>query len=158
MAQSVIGVRLALRDLVLATLFPDAATTLGPPGQYEPGEVVTLGQVRVPVGRPTAGTNRSRELATEHDIVLSVARLGGPEVQEEADTKALDMARLIEDYFRVKPQETLNDACREALVSDIVLDPDIAWEYVGDNEVVASGRTATATVTVTAYVRRTTIP
>lgn len=159
MSQSVIGVRLALRAVIQAQ-YPNAATGLGDPGQYQPGEIVTLMQVRMPVTLPVAATTRPREITSEHDVVFSVYRPGGPEAQEACDTQALAMVATLEDYFRTKPNETLPTAaapsgtCREALITNTVLDTFISWEEQAPGDFVAAGRNTTATVTVTARVRR----
>jgi len=124
----------------------------GPPGNYQPGAIVAVGMnVRQPIGRPTIGTNRSREKTAEIDIIVSVFVPGAEVAQQVATEACADLAELLDGYFRVAPQETLSGACREAWLSDI--SGPIPTVAVDPESGAVTGRVAEATATITARIR-----
>lgn len=130
----------------------------GDPGQYQPAAIVAVmncGQSQ-PVTRPTLGPNRSRELACEVSVMISVYTPGGTEVYQTSLDATATMIRQLEQYFRTAGNETLGGGCRDSWVSAIggptgtvVYDP----QSVEAGAPAAMGRVVEATVTVTALIR-----
>lgn len=157
MAQTIKGVlsglTAACQSLYANQTGPDGLAVVvsyGPSGSYQPGALVMVGMdVRQPITRPTMGTGRSREKAVEVDVVISAYGAGDESVQQPVTEKAIDLAELLDAYFRTSPQETLSGACREAFLSNIAGPIPGA---ITDGEGVM-GRVAELTATVTAYIR-----
>lgn len=154
MSQSAIGVRQALFT-ELGVLFPDEDTLIlyGPAGNYQTLVMVSIGQSRSPITRPTMTTNRSREKVLETDVVFSVLAPGGEESQVLADDRAWSMVDAFEAYFRTSPNERLGGACRDSLITNTVHDSYVGAETLDDGESTPAGRVAEITVTVLAVVR-----
>lgn len=126
----------------------------GAPGSYQPDLIVAVATaVRQPVTRPTMGTQRSRERQTEIDIAVScfVGGDGSDGSQRSARLQCNALTDTFEDYFRTKPNETLNNACRESFVSNID-GPTLTTVYHPQTGAV-TGRAAESVITVTAYIR-----
>lgn len=160
-------------EATLAALFTTARNTIyagekgsdeqpvlvscGEPGVYQAFSIVAVGsETRIPITRPTMGPNRSRETFTEVDCVISVYRAGDQDQQQPANAEAMRLLRLFEAYFRTGDQ-TLGGACTDAWISNARLVPSIAWTRPQSNDPeirpVATGRVATAFLTITARVR-----
>lgn len=149
MASPVLAVKAALKD-VLASLYPNADTSYGEPGQVQTNDVVFAGNASVNVTQPTmGGAKRSREHEIQLDVVFSCFRWGGAEVQQDASEAALALMTQLDDYLRTRGNETLSGACRDCWVSSYELD-----ENPDDSES-GEGRRADVTATVTVYVRAT---
>jgi hypothetical protein len=159
-AATIDGLYAAVSELYGATVTSDGApvlVTVGPPGQYQPfGLVAVATQSRLPVTRPTMGTGRSREITAEVDSIISIYVPGGDEAAQPAIDQATELLRMLEDYFRTAPNETLNGGCREAFVSGSSMTTSVAYQTFDDPTAapVPTGRVAEITVTVTAYIRR----
>jgi hypothetical protein len=123
----------------------------GPPGSNQPEAIVGVGMsTRQPITRPTMGTNRSRETLAEIDVVISVWQSGAELVQQYASEKCFDLVDLLQSYFRTVGQETLSGGCMDAWVSNVDgPNPTVTYDAGGN----PAGRSADATVTVTARIR-----
>jgi len=140
---------------LLPTLYP--ATTLvtyGLPGAYLPDSIVYVGDQRFDTTKPTMGTNRSREEIVETEIVFSIFVPGDVEAQKTATDTAYTLALTLDDYLRVKPNETLSGACREAWISGGSLEETKAAPSESGSMGVA-GRVSTLTTILTTTARRT---
>jgi hypothetical protein len=149
------GLLAACQSIYTGQTGPDGApvlVTFGPTGTYAPSAVVVVAsEVRQPVARPTAGTNRSREKEVEIDLIINAWAGGTESVQQIVVEKVDDLTELLEAYFRTSPNETLNGGCREAWVSSIA-GPNPS--PTADDDGVVTGRQAESTVTVTARIRQ----
>lgn len=159
MSQSIKGVRAGLfavcqsiYDGQTDTSGAPVLVSYGPPGSYQPQEIVAVGvDCRQPVTRPTLGAGRSREKEAEIDVVISVFVPGTEAEQQTASERCDDLADLLDSYFRTIGQETLGDSCREAWLSNISGPvPDLA---VDPHSGAVTGRLAESTVTITARIR-----
>lgn len=157
MSQSIKATRDAL-FAALGTIYtgvnaPDGSPTLvsyGNPGNYKPLQIVALMDTRRPITRPTLGPNRSRRSEAELDVVFSVFVPGAEVAQQTATDACEDLIALLESYFRTSPNERLGGVCREAWVSNVD-GPHPQLVTTAEGKAVA-GRTANATVTVTAAI------
>jgi hypothetical protein len=133
-------------------LFPaPTLVSFGDPGAYQPDVIVAVMGGKIPVARPTMGTNRSREKTCDVEVMISVYIPGdNQQSQVAAWTAAQAMSDQLEAYFRTAGNETLSGACREAYVSDTVVDLSNIRDADSGNQ---SGSIAEITATVTAYVR-----
>lgn len=160
MAQSVTASLQALTQ-VLVDMHdgePDTLVTLGDPGNYQPDLLISVMGVVGPVTRPTmrgvSTAKRTRDKQILVEVLISAYAPGGPEAQAVANDAAWGAAELLEDYFRVSPNETLGGACYDAFVAQHDLQPGIAWEDVdGADAPVAAGRVAVVTTTVQISIR-----
>jgi len=75
--------------------------SFGTPGTWEPDEIVAVGRVSESQDQATMGTNRSREEVIELEVVISVARGGGPEMERVCSDRCYEILRLIERHFRM---------------------------------------------------------
>jgi hypothetical protein len=103
---------------VLQNLFPPPAlVSYGDPGVNQPETIIAVMGGRVIVERPTMGTGRAREEIIEVDLVISQWASGGDTRQQAATEAAMNVVTQLDSYLRVKPNETLSGACREAWLS-----------------------------------------
>jgi hypothetical protein len=130
------------------------AVFLGDPGQYQPQAIVAVTDCgpSQQVTRPTLGPSRSRELAAEVSVMISVYTPGGNEAHSMSLDQVATLIRLLEDYIRTSPNEKLGGACYDSWVS-AVAGPVGSVAYDPAQTDVATGRTVDATVTVTARIR-----
>lgn len=107
MATSTVGdaVKLKFRDKARDVIFasdPAVLVSYGHPGTERPDDIVMFTAVRV--GQEVANlsvTNRSRDESIELDVLISVARGGGPEVEEVCGARATALLAALESYVRV---------------------------------------------------------
>lgn len=139
---------------LLPTIYPAATlVSYGLPGAYLPDSIVYVSDQRFDITKPTMGTNRSREEVVETEVTYSIFVPGDVEAQKTATETAYSLALLLDEYLRVKPNETLGGACREAWVSaGELLEAKAGTTETGANGV--AGRVATLTVIVTTTARR----
>lgn len=151
----------ACGTIFVASTAPDGSpvyVSYGDPGQYQPSAIVAVmdcGQSQN-VDRPTLSTNRTREMVAEISVLFSVYTPGGPEAYQPSLDSCTALVRLLEDYFRVSPNEHLGGACRDAWVSaisgptgSIAYDP----QSMQESAPAVMGRVVEATATVTAIIR-----
>ena len=124
MAQSIAGVLDGLytsfATIYAGQLGTDGSPVLvsfGDPGQYQPSAIVAIMDTTTQISRPTLGTNRSREMAAEVSIIISVYTEGGEEVQQTSTDKAFGLLTVLESNLRTSPNERLGGASRDAWVS-----------------------------------------
>ena len=96
--------KLAFRDAAINTIFAADKTVLvsyGHPGTERPDDIIMFTAVRVgqEVG-PMSVTNRGRDETIELDVVISVARGGGPEQEEICGARATALLASLELYAR----------------------------------------------------------
>jgi hypothetical protein len=130
--------------------------SFGPPGKYQPNVIVAVGMdIRMPIARPTISTNRSREMASEIDIVFSVFVPGDEDSMPIATAAAFSLFSQLETYLRVSPNEGLGGACRDSWLSIASLVPRVAYQSNTDPNVppVPVGRVVSLTATLTALIR-----
>jgi hypothetical protein len=158
MAQSIAGVLDGLFS-VLETVFASSMGTdntpvlvcLGPAGQYQPSGIVGIGETRALVGRPTMGPNRSREMAAETDLTISVYTPGDQAAQKTSTDCAFGLLATLEQYLRTAPNETLGGADYDAWVSAV---PKLEFLVAYDPKSnAAAGRVTDITTTVTTKIR-----
>lgn len=157
MAQSIAGVLDALYSS-FATIFagsvgPDGQPVLvsfGDPGQYQPSAIVAIMDTTTQISRPTLGTNRSREMAADVSIIISVYTPGDESAQQVSTDAAFALLTVLEQNLRTSPNERLGGASRDAWVSKA--DP-IATVAVDPASNLPTGRVTEIHVTVTALVR-----
>ena len=156
MPQSVPGAHDAL-VAAMAGLFAGSQSTLvsdGDPGNYQPDLIVAVTDIRAPITRPTAGTNRARDKRIEIDVIVSAYVPGGPEAQPLANTAAWSAGEQVEAYLRTSPNEKLAGNAYDSHVSNMQLTKSISWEPVeGIADPVPAGRIADLTVTVSIWIR-----
>lgn len=158
---AVTGLYAAVQACFASTTAPDGSPVLalfGMPDQYQPQAMVAVlgagGQHGVT--RPTMGTNRSRELQIEIEVMFSVYVPGGQEAHGTCMTAIDTMIRQFEDYLRTSPNEKLGGACYDSWVSDIgALAPTIAYDpdSVQAGQPVPTGRVVETSTLVTAKIR-----
>jgi hypothetical protein len=118
--------------------------------------IVAVGMdIRMPIARPTISTNRSREMASEIDIVFSVFVPGDEDSMPIATAAAFSLFSQLETYLRVSPNEGLGGACRDSWLSIASLVPRVAYQSNTDPNVppVPVGRVVSLTATLTALIR-----
>lgn len=136
---------------VARDLWPAAKTTLGPPSVDAPQDLAVVEAARATITKPTAGgARRSREESAEIDIIVSCYRPGDDDrAQMAASAAAWAMVDQLEDYLRVRGQETLGGICRDAWVSEYT---DRDYRLL-DEQGYATGRACDVTITITANTR-----
>lgn len=164
MAQSLVGTLDGLYAACVAcyatSTAPDGSpiyVSYGDPGQYQPnGIVAVMNCTNSPIARPTLGTNRSREMSLETQVMVSVYTPGDQTAHQTSLDSVTTLVRLLENYLRVAGNENLSGGCRDSWVSAIegpvgtvVYDPD----SVQAGSPAATGRVVEATATVTALIR-----
>jgi hypothetical protein len=124
MTQSIAGVYDAMfssfTTLYANSIGTDGApvlVTFGPPGQYEPSAIVAIQKAAGQITRPTMGTNRSREMAADIDIWISVFTSGDETAQQVSTDCAFDLLTLLEQNLRTAPNERFGGVCRDATIS-----------------------------------------
>lgn len=91
--------------------------TFGPPGQYQPSGIVAIMDTRTQITRPTLGQGRSREMAAELEITISVYTPGDESTQQVSTDCALGLLTVLETNLRLAPNERLGGVCRDAWLS-----------------------------------------
>lgn len=133
----------------------------GQPGSYQPDIIIAVGYdgtssgITQAITRPTMGTNRSREIAVEIKVTISVF-VAGADVAATTARRALNaLSEPIAIYFRTAPQETLTvngvQSCREAYLSNI--DGPHLSVATDPTDGAVIGRFADSTLTITAFIR-----
>jgi hypothetical protein len=164
MVQSISGSITNLHAVCRDTVFANSLGTdglpvlvsLGAPGKYQPNAIVAVGMgIRMPIERPTLGTNRSREQPAEIEVTISCWVPGDEDAQPLATANALDLLSLLETHFRTSPNETLGGACRESWVSVGSLVQQATYQPTDDPAAppVPTGRVAEIVATITASIR-----
>ena len=157
MAQSIAGVL----DAMLAsftTIFAGSVGTdgspvlvsFGDPGQYQPSAIVAIMDTTTQISRPTLGPNRSREMAADVSIIISVYTAGDESSQQVSTDAAFALLTVLEQNLRTSPNERLGGASRDAWVSKA--DP-VATVAVDPASGAPTGRVTEIRVTVTALIR-----
>lgn len=96
-----VAFRDAARDVIFAT-DPSVLVSYGHPGTERPDDMIMFAGVRVGQEPATlSATNRSREENVELDVIISVARGGGAEVEEVCGARATALLQALEYYVRV---------------------------------------------------------
>lgn len=105
------ALKVAFRDIARDTIFAEGQeivathpvlVTYGHPGTSRPEDVVMFMGVRVNQEPATlSATNRAREETIELDVVISVARGGGAEVEEVCGARASDLLEALSYYVRI---------------------------------------------------------
>lgn len=99
------ALKVKFRDKARDVIFvadPAVLVSYGHPGTERPDDIVMFTAVRV--GQEAAGmsvTNRAREERVELDVLISVARGGGPAVEEVCGARATALLGSMADYVRV---------------------------------------------------------
>ena len=157
MAQSIAGVLDALYTSIAAifagSVGPDAAPVLvsfGDPGQYQPSAIVAIMDTTTQISRPTLGTGRSREMAADVSIIISVYTPGDESAQQVSTDAAFALLTVLEQNLRTSPNERLGGASRDAWVSKA--DP-VATVAVDPASNAPTGRVTEIHVIVTTLVR-----
>ena len=157
MAQSIAGVLDALYTS-FGTIFASSVGTdnapvlvsFGDPGQYQPSAIVAIMDTTTQISRPTMGTIRSREMAADVSIIISVYTPGDESAQQVSTDAAFGLLTLLEQNLRTSPNERLGGASRDAWVSKA--DP-VATVAVDPASNAPTGRVTEIHVTVTAHIR-----
>lgn len=118
----------------------------GHPGTYLADDIVSVAGVRSRQDVSTMSPQRTREEELDVDVVFSSYRGGGPEVQQVVTERAYALLALLEDYLKTTDY-TLGGTVRLARVTS----HDLAES--DDPDVLAAGRVAEITATVTCQVR-----
>jgi hypothetical protein len=124
MTQSLAGVF----DALFSSFVPLYATSVGtdnapvlvcfgPPGQYEPSAIVSIGKATTEITRPSQGPNRSREMAAHIEVWFSVYTPGDETQQQVSTDCALGLVTILESNLRTNPNERLGGVCRDAWLS-----------------------------------------
>ena len=157
MAQSIAGVLDAMlasfTTIFAGSLGPDGAPVLvsfGDPGQYQPSAIVAIMDTTTAISRPTLGTNRSREMAADVSLIISVYTQGDESAQQVSTDAAFALLTILEQNLRTSPNERLGGASRDAWVSKA--DP-IATIAIDPANNLPTGRVTEIHVTVTALIR-----
>jgi len=146
MAGTLVGsVKSALFD-AFTGLFPaPTLVSYGDPGEYQPNEIIAVMGSVVPVSRPTASTNRSREEGAETTVIVSVYVPGGQEAQQTATERAYAMVGQMSDYFRAAFNARLGGAAYDSWISEYDDVPSVAVDPATGN---ATGRVCEITVKI----------
>jgi hypothetical protein len=157
MAQSIAGVLDALYTSIAAifagSIGPDTAPVLvsfGDPGSYQPSAIVAIMDTTTQISRPTLGPNRSREMAAEVSVIISVYAEGDESTQQVSTDAAFALLTLLEQNLRTSPNERLGGASRDAWVSKA--DP-IATVATDPESGAPTGRVTEIHVIVTTLIR-----
>ena len=157
MAQSIAGVLDALyasfTTIYAGSVGTDSSPVLvsfGDPGQYQPSAIVAIMDTTTQISRPTLGTNRSREMAAEITVVISVYTPGDESAQQTSTDCAFGLLTALEQNLRTSPNERLGGASRDAWVSKA--DP-VATVATDPESGAPTGRVMEIHVIVTAIVR-----
>jgi|ERR1019366_3471836 hypothetical protein len=157
MTQSIAGVLdgmySSFTTLFAGSVGTDGAPVLvsfGDPGQYQPSAIVAIMDTTTQITRPTMGTNRSREMAADITVVISVYTKGDESQQQVSTDCAFGLLTLLESNLRTSPNEHLGGASRDAWVSKA--DP-IASVAIDPESNAPDGRVTEITVIVTALIR-----
>jgi hypothetical protein len=162
MTQSIVGVLDGLYSGILGvyagSLAPDGSPVLATfeePGQYQPAAIVAIMDTATQITRPTMGPNRSREMAAEVTVIVSVYVPGDQSAAKVATDSAFGLVTLLETYLRTSPNEQVGGASRDAWISKCDPVGSIAYApSVDPNEPpVPTGRVTEVTVIVTALIR-----
>lgn len=114
----------------LKALFPDpqALVVYGAPGTNMPDVIIGVGNVRDSYERPVSAATRPREQTSELDIIFSVYFPGDETVQQPATEGAYQLLGVFADWFKTRPNETVNSTCREAWVIRDELVESVAYQ------------------------------
>lgn len=146
----------AVKDALYAAclaLWPTTGATLvsfGPPGSYQPNEIVAVMGSRILVSRPTMGTTRSREEVAVTEIIFSVYVPGDEKAQTTASDRAWAMVGQLSDYLRSGTNPQLGGAAYDSWISEYDDDMQVA---IDPNSGSATGRVHEITVFVTSKSR-----
>lgn len=117
--------KLAFRDAARDVIFadePEVLVSYGHPGTERPDDIIMF--TRVGVGQEPAtfsATNRSREETIDLDVLISVARGGGPEVEEVCGARATELLSALEYYVRIT-DTTLGGVVRHCFLAQYETD------------------------------------
>lgn len=152
MATSTVGdaVKLKFRDKARDVIFAGDTSVLvsyGHPGTERPDDIVMFTAVRVGQEVATLSvTNRSREESIEMDVLISVARGGGPEVEEVCGARATALLASLENYVRTT-NTTLDDTVLYCFLTRYEMD---GWTVENEQ---FQGRNISINATFTAVAR-----
>jgi hypothetical protein len=157
MAQSIAGVLDALYAS-FTTIFTGQVGTdqepvlvsFGDPGQYQPSAIVAIMDTTTAITRPTLGSGRSREMAADVSVVISVYTPGDESAQQTSTDCAFGLLTVLEQSLRTSPGERLGGASRDAWVSKA--DP-VATVATDPESGAPTGRVTEIHTVVTALVR-----
>ena len=124
--------------------------SFGDPGQYQPSAIVAIMDTTTAISRPTMGTNRSREMAADVTVVISVYTPGDESAQQVSTDCAFGLLTVLESSLRTSPNERLGGSGRDAWVSKA--DP-IATVATDPASGAPTGRVTEIHVVVTAVIR-----
>ena len=106
----------------------DVQVAFGHPGQTQTDDIVAFGRVTSSQEVATMGTNRSREETLTLDVVISIFRGGGPEMEAIASARGYALLGELEEFAR-KTDTTIGGTVRHCFLtsheSDGATDPEI---------------------------------
>ena len=74
----------------------------GQPGTEQPDDIVSVGRVTAVIDPATLTSSlRTRELAVTAEVVVSVFRAGGQDMEKVAGDRAYQLLDMVEEYVRV---------------------------------------------------------
>ena len=124
--------------------------SFGDPGQYQPSAIVAIMDTTTQISRPTLGTNRSREMAAEVSVIISVYTPGDESAQQLSTDCAFGLLTVLEGSLRASPGERFGGASRDAWVSKA--DP-VATVATDPESGAPTGRVTEIHAIVTALIR-----
>lgn len=141
----------ALKNALFAvcqTLFASAGVqvSFGHPGQSQVNDIVAVTRVRGEQAPITLGTRRQREETLQAEVVFSVYRGGGPDMEKVCSDRAYELLGQLEEYVRVT-DTTLGGVVRHCFLID--------HDSTGttDEQFLANGRLIEVTATFEAVAR-----
>lgn len=143
-------VKAALHALFANTLYPGTHVCYGDPGSFLPDTLISIGDQRLEFEPGPMSTARPREESVDTDVVFMCFVAGDVEAQKVATDAVYDLADVLGEHLRVKPNETLGGACRSATITAGALVEAKAKPRGGG----VAGRLAALSITVTTQARR----
>lgn len=124
----------------------DVQVAFGHPGQTQRDDIVAFGRVSAQQEVATQGTNRSREETLTIDVVLSMFRGGGPDMEKVASDRGYELLGQLERHVRMT-DTTLGGTVRHCFL--------VSHESDGstDPQILAAGRLIEITATFEAKAR-----
>lgn len=127
----------------------DVQVSFGHPGMTQADDIVSFGALETEQDVAAYGTNRAREETVTLEVLISVFRAGGAEMEKVASDRAYELLAALEQYVRVT-DTTVNGTCRHCFLVSTQSDG------ASNPEVLSRGRVIEVTARFQAKARITT--
>lgn len=141
--------RIAMRDAAVTAINdPAVQIEVGYPWPQTAADIVAVGAVRSTQEPATLGTQRSREETLTVDVLVSVFRAGGQEVEQVASDRAYALLGALERHVRIT-DTTLGGVVRHCFLTGHEMDSQPFSDDTGMGRTVEIAATFTAAVRIT---------